>query len=195
MRVIDRPGLADFLRRRRELLRPADVGLPPGVRRRTPGLRRDEVAGLVGMSTDYYARLEQGRGPRPSEQILVAIGRALRCDVDQRDHLFHLCGLTPPPPYTGTAHLRPGLITLAEHLVEVPVCIVSDINEVLWQNSLAATVLGPSPIRPGRDRNFTWRWFTDPSCRERFPREDWDHHSTAYLNHLRSPYASSTANG
>ena len=187
--MIDRAGLADFLRRRRELLRPADVGLPPGVRRRTPGLRRDEVAGLVGMSTDYYTRLEQGRGPHPSEQILIALGRALRLDVDQCDHVFHLCGLTPPPRHGGTAHLRPGLIALAEHLVHVPVCIVSDLDEVLWQNGLADIVLGPEAGRPGRDRNFAWRWFTDPSCRERFPRADWDHHANAHVNALRATAA------
>ena len=63
--VIDRRGFADFLRRRRELLHPADVGLPPGARRRTPGLRREEVAQLAGVSADYYSRLEQGRGPHP----------------------------------------------------------------------------------------------------------------------------------
>ncbi|GAJ87100.1 putative MmyB family DNA-binding protein [Nocardia brasiliensis NBRC 14402] len=73
---MDRTELADFLRRRREQLTPAEVGLPPGVRRRTPGLRRDEVALLAGMSTDYYTRLEQARGPRPSTQVLAALARA-----------------------------------------------------------------------------------------------------------------------
>lgn len=187
--VIDRVGLADFLRRRRELLRPADVGLPPGVRRRTPGLRRDEVAGLAEMSTDYYTRLEQGRGPHPSEQILTALGRALRLDLDQSDHLFHLCGLTAPSRHGGTAHMRPGLITLAGHLTDVPVCIVSDLDEVLWQNGLADLVLGPRAIRPGHDRNFTWLWFTDRSSRDRIPPEDWEHHSTAHVNDLRATAA------
>ncbi len=165
------------------------MGLPPGVRRRTPGLRRDEVAGLAQMSTDYYTRLEQGRGPRPSDQILTALGRALRLDLDQRDHLFHLCGLAAPTRHGGTEHVRPGLITLAAHLTDVPVCIVSDIDEVLWQNSLADIVLGPSAAQPGRERNFTWRWFTDGSSRERFPPEDWHHHSTAHVNDLRATAA------
>ncbi len=147
------------------------------------------MAGLVGMSTDYYTRLEQGRGPHPSEQILTALSRSLRFDLDERDHLFHLCGLTPPPRHGGTAHLRPGLITLAGHLADVPVAIVSDIDEVLWQNSLAAIILGPLPGRPGRDRNFTWRWFTDPAGRQRVPPEDWDHHSTAHVNDLRATAA------
>src|SRR5690606_12452437 len=133
--VIDRAGLADFLRRRRETLRPADVGLPDGVRRRTPGLRRDEVAHLAGMSTDYYTRLEQRRGANPSPSIVAALARALRCDLDERDHLFHLAGLSPPPRRAGR-HIRPGLISLAERLTDVPVCICTDLNEVLWQNAL-----------------------------------------------------------
>ncbi len=80
--MIDRDGLGDFLRRRRELLRPADVGLVPGPRRRTPGLRREEVAQLAGLSVDYYTRIEQGRGPHPSEPVVGSLARALRCDLD-----------------------------------------------------------------------------------------------------------------
>src|SRR3569833_3643517 len=87
---VDRAELADFLRRRREALRPQDVGLPPGQRRRTSGLRREEVATLSGMSTDYYTRLEQQRGPRPSEQMQAAIGRGRRQTQDERAHLFWL---------------------------------------------------------------------------------------------------------
>ncbi|HET6295832.1 MAG TPA: helix-turn-helix transcriptional regulator, partial [Kribbella sp.] len=75
---MDRGQLADFLRIRREGLRPDDVGLPAGLRRRTPGLRREEVANLATMSTDYYTRLEQGRGPRPSRPVLSGLARALR---------------------------------------------------------------------------------------------------------------------
>jgi len=72
---MDRAALADFLRRRREALRPADVGLPMGARRRAPGLRREEVASLAVMSADYYTRLEQRRGPQPSEQMLAVLGQ------------------------------------------------------------------------------------------------------------------------
>lgn len=87
---MDRTELADFLRRCRARLTPADVGLPPGARRRTPGLRREEVAQLAGMSTDHYTRLEQARGSRPSRQMLTAVARGLRLSDDERDHLFHL---------------------------------------------------------------------------------------------------------
>src|SRR4051812_26246865 len=89
---LDRTGLADLLRSRRLRLVPADVGLPPGVRRRTPGLRRDEVAALASISTDYYTRLEQERGPNPSVAVLSALARALRMTDDERDHLYLLAG-------------------------------------------------------------------------------------------------------
>jgi transcriptional regulator with XRE-family HTH domain len=186
--VIDRAGLADFLRRRRELLHPADVGLPDGVRRRTPGLRRDEVAQLAGMSADYYSRLEQSRGANPSESIVAALARALRCDLDQRDHLFHLAGLTPPTRRAG-GHIRPGLISLADRLVDVPVHICTDLAEVLWQNSLADLVFGPLAPSAGLGRNPVWRWFTDPASRERIPEEDRPRLSAAGVSDLRATYA------
>ena len=101
----DRAQLADFLRTRREALQPEDVGLPRGPRRRAAGLRREEVAQLVGMSADYYGRLEQQRGPQPSVQMLQAIARGLHLSRAERDHLFRLAGhpaptrpgATPPP--------------------------------------------------------------------------------------------------
>jgi transcriptional regulator with XRE-family HTH domain len=87
---MDREQLADFLRTRREALQPEDVGLPRGQRRRTGGLRREEVAALCGMSADYYSRIEQQRGSRPSEPMLAAIARGLHLSLDERDHLFRL---------------------------------------------------------------------------------------------------------
>lgn len=92
---MNRAELADFLRRGRARLNPSDVGLAPGARRRTPGLRREEVAQLAGMSVDYYTRLEQSRGPRPSRQMLTALARALRLTDVEQDHLFHLVGEEP----------------------------------------------------------------------------------------------------
>jgi transcriptional regulator with XRE-family HTH domain len=94
---VRRDELSEFLRNRRARLRPADVGLPSGDRRRTPGLRRQEVAQLAGMSVDYYIRLEQGRGPRPSRQLLSALARALMLTIDEREYLFRLTGESPPP--------------------------------------------------------------------------------------------------
>ncbi|WP_407659331.1 helix-turn-helix transcriptional regulator [Jiangella rhizosphaerae] len=185
---MDRPGLADFLRRRREVLRPADVGLPAGVRRRTPGLRREEVAQLAGVSTDHYSRLEQARGSAPSPAVVAALARALRCDLDQRDHLFHLAGLSAPPRLAG-GHIRPGLIALASRLVDVPVCILSDIGEVLWRNALHAALVGERDVRPGREGNVYWRWFTDPTARELAPEEDRPRLSASHVADLRSTHS------
>jgi transcriptional regulator with XRE-family HTH domain len=95
---VDRAELAAFLRTRRARLGPGDVGLPTAARRRTPGLRREEVALLAGVSVDYYTRLEQARGPRPSRQVLAALARALRLTGDERDHLFRLAGEPAPNP-------------------------------------------------------------------------------------------------
>ena len=94
--AVDRGQLADILRTRRKALQPEDVGLPRGPRRRTQGLRREEVAAMCGMSVDYYSRLEQERGPQPSEQMLSAIARGLRLSLDERDHLFRLGGHATP---------------------------------------------------------------------------------------------------
>src|SRR2546429_12481 len=95
--MLNRPELALFLRTRRARLRPTDVGLPGGGRRRTPGLRRQEVAELAGMSVDYYIRLEQARGPHPSKQVLSALSRALMLTVDEREYLYRIAGENPPP--------------------------------------------------------------------------------------------------
>lgn len=186
--MTDRAGLADFLRRRREQLRPADVGLPEGVRRRTPGLRREEVAQLAGVSTDHYTRLEQARGSAPSAAVLAAIGRALRCDRDQCDHLFHLAGLTAPRR-RAHGYVSPGLIDLVRRLEDVPVAIVSDIGDVLWHNPLFGALHGRDALRPGREGNIIWRWFTDPALRDRFPAGDRARLAATHVADLRATYA------
>lgn len=187
--MIDRVGLADFLRSRRELLRPTDVGLTAGFgSRRTPGLRRDEVALLAGMSCDYYSRLEQCRGSHPSEPIVASLAIALRCTLDERDHLYHLAGLAPPTRRAGQ-HVPPALVSLAQSLTDVPVCICTDLDEMLWQNRLADTLLGRPDRRVGRTRNLTWMWFTEPAVRDRFPAEDWPLHAAAHVRDLRATHS------
>ncbi|MBQ6644943.1 MAG: helix-turn-helix domain-containing protein, partial [Saccharopolyspora sp.] len=111
---MDRAALASFLFRRREALRPGDVGLPNGARRRTPGLRREEVASLAGMSTDYYTRLEQRRGPHPSAQLLTALSRALRLTADERDHLFRIAGQSAPTSMDAATHVAPALLRVLD---------------------------------------------------------------------------------
>ena len=185
--MTDRRELADFLRRRRALLGPSDVGLPDGLRRRTPGLRREEVASLAGVSTDHYTRLEQARGSAPSESVLSAIARALQCDLDERDHLFYLAGMTPPARRAGH-YVRPGLIALARRLIDIPVVICTDTGEIAWLNPLATALLPPLPEGRGRDRNLMWRWFTQPENRPA-PREDWHRMSASHVMDLRATYA------
>jgi transcriptional regulator with XRE-family HTH domain len=186
---MDRDGLADFLRRRRERLSPADVGLPEGVRRRTAGLRRDEVAALAGMSTDYYTRLEQRRGSNPSLSILAALARALRLSDDERDHLFYLAGQAPPVRHSTSAHLSAGLLHVLDRLGDSPAFVISDIGDVLVQNPMSKLTMGECAALPGRGRNFPWNWFTDPSIRARFSVEEQPVHSRTHVADLRATAA------
>lgn len=181
---MDRSDLAGFLRRCRDRLRPLDVGLEPGSRRRTPGLRREEVAMLAGMSVDYYVRLEQARGPQPSTQLLASLARALRLTEDERDHLYLLAGHRPPAGRHGGTHVRPGLLHLLDRLVDTPAKIVSDLGDVLARNAMAAALFGG----PGTG-NFIWRWFTDPAARELFPARDHPYHSRVHVSDLRAAAA------
>ncbi|MEU6380174.1 helix-turn-helix transcriptional regulator [Streptomyces sp. NPDC046909] len=183
---MNRTELADFLRRGRARLEPSDVGLAPGARRRTPGLRREEVAALAGMSVDYYTRLEQSRGPRPSRQMLTALARALRLTEDERDHLFHLTGEEPPRREPTSAHVRPGLLLVLDRLHDTPAHVVTDCGEVLAQNAMSRALTGDALARPPRDRNFLRRFFLDPASRDLFPPEDIPAHARAHVANLRA---------
>ncbi|WBQ03707.1 helix-turn-helix transcriptional regulator [Kribbella sp. CA-293567] len=149
---MDRAQLAEFLRIRRERLRPDDVGLPAGLRRRTPGLRREEVAGLATMSTDYYTRLEQGRGPRPSRPVLSGLARALRLSEDERGHLFRLAGEQPAPQPGPPADVRTGVLRMLARL-DVPGLVLDAKYDVLAWNPLAAALITDFSAVPPRERN------------------------------------------
>ncbi|MGW2515837.1 helix-turn-helix transcriptional regulator [Streptomyces sp. NPDC001617] len=183
---MNRAQLADFLRRGRARLDPSDVGLTPGARRRTPGLRREEVAQLVGMSVDYYTRLEQSRGPRPSRQMLTALARALRLTDDERDHLFHLAGEEPPRRGSTSGHVNPGLLLVLDRLHDAPALVASDCGEVLAQNALSRALSGDVSSRPPDDRNMLRRFFLDPTARDLFPPEDIPHHARSHVANLRA---------
>ncbi|MFF9174097.1 helix-turn-helix transcriptional regulator [Streptomyces sp. NPDC014793] len=183
---MNRAELADFLRRGRARLEPSDVGLAAGARRRTPGLRREEVAQLAGMSVDYYTRLEQRRGPRPSRQMLTALARALRLTDDERDHLFHLAGEEPPRRGTASAHVRQGLLLVLDRLYDSPAQVVTDCGTVLAQNALAKALVGDALARPPRERNLTRRFFLDPAARDLFPPEDRPAHAFDHVASLRA---------
>lgn len=186
---MDRPEFADFLRRCRTRLSPADVGLGEGARRRTPGLRREEVAQLAGMSADYYTRLEQARGPRPSRQMLSALARALRLTADERDHLFHLTGEEPPRETGGSGHVRPGLLLVLDRLHDTPAQVVSDFGDVLAQNPMAAALTGDVAARPPAMRNTVRRMFTDQAALALFPPEDHETMARSHVANLRAVLA------
>ncbi|MGZ4243559.1 MAG: helix-turn-helix transcriptional regulator [Solirubrobacteraceae bacterium] len=182
---MDRAGLADFLRRRREALAPGDVGLHAGPRRRTRGLRREEVAALAHMSTDFYARIEQVRGSRPSEQTVAALARALRLTQDERDHLFELAGHTPPMRTWRPDHASPELLRVLNQL-STPAQIVSDLGVTLAQNHLAEALLGVQTSHTGLRRSLIYRWFTDPPEHRIHPEEDHPLHSRIWVASLRA---------
>lgn len=182
---MDRDGLADFLRRRRESLRPGDLGLSGGGRRRTRGLRREEVAELAHMSTDFYARLERRRGSRPSEQTVVALAAALRLTDDERDHLLLLAGHTPPPRTRRSDAASPGLVRVLD-LLDSPAQIVSDLGVTLRQNALAEALVGVQTQHTGLRRSVVYRWFTDPGERRIHPEEEHLRHGRGYVASLRA---------
>ncbi len=170
--MIDRSALADFLRTRRTALQPEDVGLPRGPRRRTEGLRREEVAVLCSMSTDYYARLERGTGPHPSEQMLAAIAQGLHLSVDERDHLFRLGGQHPPVRGTASEHVAPGMLRILDRLVDTPAEVVTELGETLRQTPLGTALTGDASLRTGNARSLGWRWFTEPGAQDAYPEDE-----------------------
>ncbi|MFF1867752.1 helix-turn-helix transcriptional regulator [Streptomyces sp. CB03911] len=184
--TIDRRELADFLRRSRDRVRPQDAGLPAGPRRRIPGLRREEVAQLAGMSADYYIRLEQARGPQPSPQMLAALARALRLSTDERDHLHLLAGHRPPAGRVAGDHVAPGLLHLLDQLPGTPAQVLGELGDVLAQNAMARALLGGVCTVSEHGRNVVWRWFADPAARAAYPAEEHGHYSRVHVADLRA---------
>jgi transcriptional regulator with XRE-family HTH domain len=187
----NRAQLGDFLRRRREELSPGQVGLPPGGRRRTPGLRRDEVAGFAHMSAVYYERLEQGRGPLPSATVLAGLTDALRLTSHERDHLYRLAGQAPPTEPERGEDLDPSLEYVMRALDDnTPASITDDLSNILAQNRLNLEVFGEFAGLPGRGPNLIWRWFTSQSWRDYLePRDQHEGTGEFYVADLRAAVA------
>ncbi|GAB3935809.1 helix-turn-helix transcriptional regulator [Kribbella albertanoniae] len=136
--------LGDFLRAQRARVEPATVGLPVGGDRRVAGLRREEVAVLAVVSADYYTRLEQGRERNPSPQILNGIAHALRLDIDARNHLFRLAGLTPTPALGAARHsVHPALLQLLDNFPAAAAYVLDPGYEILATNRIAEALLAP----------------------------------------------------
>ncbi|WP_224388312.1 helix-turn-helix transcriptional regulator [Pseudonocardia sp. ICBG1293] len=179
--------LADFLRRARGQCDPARAGLPADGRvRRVPGLRREEVALLAGVSSDYYARLEQGRRIVPSPAVVEAIGRALELDGAARAHLADLIGLgsaAPRPRAREVQRVRPGLRQLIDALDGEPALLLGRRMDVLAANRMAAALFGDFERFPGPHRNYA-RWILlDAEARALF--EDWEAQARAAVETLR----------
>ncbi|WP_432155438.1 MULTISPECIES: helix-turn-helix transcriptional regulator [unclassified Streptomyces] len=181
--------LGSFLRSRRERILPAEVGLPTGPRRRVPGLRREEVAQLAGVSVDYYNELERGAGSQPSEQMIAALARALRLSADERDHLYHLAD-RPVPVHGGAAsHVHPGMLDLLQRLTSTPAQVITDLHVTLVQNPLAVALLGDQSGFRGVRASFIHRWFTEPEARRLYPEADHEAQSRAFVADLRAAAA------
>ncbi|CAN5745000.1 helix-turn-helix transcriptional regulator [soil metagenome] len=188
---MDRQDLGAFLRSRRERIAPADVGLPAGQRRRTPGLRRDEVAQLAYISTEYYTRLEQARGPRPSHEVLAGLARALRLTDAERAHLHHLAGVPPATPAGPSRVVRPSLLDLIQRLPQAAAIVVSASYEVIAWNDLAAALMEDFSAVSRRDRNLARRVFLGPNPQGRrlFGVSDVEQFARTVVQHLRAAAA------
>ena len=170
--AVDRQELGAFLRARREAMQPEDLGLRRGSRRRTRGLRREEVAEQCDMSADYLARLERGSGPLPSTQMTAAIARGLRLTPAERDHLFMISGHRAPTQHQRQEHVNPGLMRVLDRLQDTPAQIMGPAGETLVQTAPAVALLGDQTHFTGLDRSATYRWFLHADARERYLPED-----------------------
>ncbi|WP_433136090.1 helix-turn-helix domain-containing protein [Actinomadura nitritigenes] len=178
---MDGNHLGDFLRARRDGLRPEDVGMASYGARRVAGLRREEVAVLAGVNADYYTRLEQGRERNPSPQVLDALGRALRLDADARAHLFRLAGTAPElrPSARPAEQVSPALRQLMDGYPGAPAFVMNRTLDVLAANALADALY--APFEPAD--NLARMTFLDPAGRTFYT--DWDRAAQAAVANLR----------
>ncbi|PKW07680.1 Helix-turn-helix domain-containing protein [Streptomyces sp. 1222.5] len=150
---IRRHELAAFLRSRRERIKPEQVGLPRGTRRRTPGLRREEVAQLSAVGVTWYTWLEQARDIQVSVQVLDALARTLRLDAGERAHLFQLAGATDPSPAASCPSVTPALREMLRRLDPIPACVQNSRYDILAYNRTYGRLLGDLDAIPPEDRN------------------------------------------
>ena len=166
-------AFGDFLRSRRERLTPEMAGLPPGVRRRTPGLRREEVALLAGVGATWYTWLEQGRDVKPSAEVLGALARALKLDAAERDHLFVLADRQPRRTLpTGPECVPPAIVRMLDNMADQPAYVLGRRWDILAWNAAAVAVFGDFGRLQGDDRNLMSRMFIDEAHRRKLV--DWD---------------------
>jgi transcriptional regulator with XRE-family HTH domain len=180
--VLRRRELGAFLRSRRERVAPEQVGMPAAGRRRTPGLRREELAQLAGVGVTWYTWLEQGRSINPSEQVLDAIARTLQLDRHEREHLLALAGHTTDTAPPEIDSIPAGVRALLDRLSPHPACVVGARFDILAYNATYGAMIEDLDTIPVEDRNMLWLAFTHPAWRTALV--DWDNaaaHMTATL--------------
>jgi transcriptional regulator with XRE-family HTH domain len=182
-----RRELGAFLRSRRERIRPEQVGLRPMRRRRTPGLRREEVAQLAGVGVTWYTWLEQGRDINPSAQVLDAIARTLQFDAHEHSHLFTLAGTPTTTIVDECRALCPTVQPLLDQLEPFPACLVNARLDLLAYNSVYASFFDDLDTTPSEDRNILWLSFTHPRWRETIV--DWDEGVSGMVAEYRAAMA------
>ncbi|AJY75679.1 helix-turn-helix transcriptional regulator [Paenibacillus beijingensis] len=180
--------LAEFLRTRRARLNPDQVGLPSGGRRRTPGLRRAEVAVLAGVSVDWYTWLEQGRDIQVSIQVLDSITRALRLDDNERRHLFLLAtGHLPPENHEPQNSVSLMLQDFLDRQGECPAFVTNSRWDIVAWNRAASLIFGDYERMSPRERNSIWRLFTSKYAKQLL-RDDWEKNAKRRLAQFRASY-------
>jgi transcriptional regulator with XRE-family HTH domain len=189
--AIRRRELAGFLRSRRERIAPEQVGLPPASRRRTPGLRREEVATLAGVGVTWYTWLEQGRAINASSQVLDAVARTLLLDPHERDHLFRLADTPDGSAQGECATLPPTAQLLLDQLEPYPACIRNARYDILAWNQAYDQLMGPLADLPYEERNSLWRLFTSPKCRG--ATLDWEEGTRRMVGEYRAAMADHVA--
>jgi hypothetical protein len=163
-----RQELAAFLRSRRERITPEQVGLPSTGRRRTPGLRREEVAQLAAVGVTWYTWLEQGRDIQVSDQVLAAVSRALLLDPNERSHLYTLAGAADPVPSTDCPSVTPVVQRILDQLSPLPACVMNSRYDLLAYNDVHQKLVGDLDSLPFEQRNLVWLVFTSAEYRDRY---------------------------
>jgi transcriptional regulator with XRE-family HTH domain len=179
---------ANVLRSWRDRVRPEEVGLPAGAGRRTPGLRREELAALAGVSVDYVVRLEQGRSVNPSPQLLGALATALRLTTEERDHLFRVADAAPPSRNVVPRHITPGVQRIVDRLGDVPLAVFTATHDILLWNDLWAAMNGDPERLVGLERNLVWRHFMVGQHNVDYDDEHAEEFSSDLVADLRTAY-------
>jgi transcriptional regulator with XRE-family HTH domain len=181
-----RGELAAFLRSRRERITPEDAGLPAGHRRRTSGLRREEVAQLAGVGVTWYTWLEQGRPIHASVQVLEAVARTLQLDTIERQHLFRLAEVPDTTAALDCQRVRPEIQPILDQLSPMPASVVTERFDIAAWNAAYAALFPRTPDLPPAERNIIYQCFTTPPCCRTYENNE-DQRATL-VAHLRASY-------